>query len=223
MNLSSETLMIFKNFADINDNLTIFAGNQQKTIDAGCTIRSEATTQEVFPVNFGIYDLREFLAVLGMYKMPVLEFNEQYCDIIDKEDSSIRTRYWSADTEILTKVPDIDISKFDVTTFFTLSKLNLERIQRASTTLKAPDVVIKAESNVLMATVCYLQDGSSVEKSSFTIKLDDAYSGNDFSVHLKQERLKIISGDYKVGLIDDVACHFVHTSKPIQYLIVLDK
>ena len=76
MQLSSDTLNVLKNFATINPNVVIKPGQQLKTISEAKTILANAQIVEDFPVEFGIYDLNEFLSVYNLIDDPTLVFED---------------------------------------------------------------------------------------------------------------------------------------------------
>ena len=104
MKLSRETLSILKNFATINDNLTIKPGNKLVTISAGKNIVADISVTETFETEFGIYDLSEFLGVLSLFENPELVFSPKFVTIKEGKNA---IKYFAADTSILTIVPNI--------------------------------------------------------------------------------------------------------------------
>ena len=66
MQLSNETINVLKNFATVNPNVVIKPGQKLKTISEAKTILASAQIVEDFPVEFGIYDLNEFLSVYNL-------------------------------------------------------------------------------------------------------------------------------------------------------------
>ena len=77
MELNEDTLQILKNFASINSNIVFDEGSTVKTISEAKNILSEATISESFPQRFGVYDLNEFLGVLGLVDKPSLKFSSK--------------------------------------------------------------------------------------------------------------------------------------------------
>lgn len=218
MKFSSDLLKIFKNFSDINSNLLLKPGNVIKTVRVPPTIYAEAEVGEVFEDEFGIYDLKEFLSTLAMFKNPTIEFKDGYLEIVDDDDPTIRTKYYSADPTILTKVPELKQLP-EPSAVFTITDVNFKRIQRASSTLKCPDVVIKGENGQINAIVCDLTTST---KNSFTVLLESDYQGATFDVHLKQEKLLMLDGDYKCSLIADKVIKMEHAEKKLSYVVSLD-
>lgn len=218
MKLSTNTLSILKNFAEINSNLIINPGNVLKTIHVPPTIYATAHVEEVFDQQFGIYDLKEFLATLAMFKNPTLTFNDKFIDIVDDDDPSIRTKYWSADIKILKEVPTLKQLP-EATTSFTITNHNFKRIERACSILKCPDVKFIGDQGTISAVVCDLANST---KNTFTVVLQNEYTGPNFEVHLRQEKLMIIDGDYTCDLIGDQLIRLNHNDKNVQYVVTLD-
>ena len=137
MKLSSNTITLLENYASINGNLIITPGNMLKTMHACRTI----------------FDLKEFLATLAMFKNPDLTFNDQYVDIVDEDDPTIHTKYWSADTDILTQIPELKQLP-SPSVVFNISNINFKRIQKAAAVLKCPDIVFEGKDGKIVAKVC---------------------------------------------------------------------
>ena len=78
MNLSKETVAILKNYSSISQNILFTPGSVLKTRSVQNTILSSVTVPDVFPIEFGIYDLNEFLGVLSLFQNPDVDFTEKY-------------------------------------------------------------------------------------------------------------------------------------------------
>lgn len=220
MRLSNNTIAILKNYAEINSNLVINPGNVLKTIHTPPTIYACATVEEVFDNTFGIYDLKEFLATLAMFKNPDLKFNDQYVEIVDLDDNTINTKYWSADTSILTNVPQLKEFPQPQATF-DISATNFKRIQRAALTLNCNDVVLEGNRDGIFVVICDLQINTK-NKNKCTIKVSDTNNFGEFSVHLKQDKLMIIDGNYRCDIIANQLIKLTHSTKKVEYVITLD-
>ena len=77
MIISDDTLNVLKNFASINPNLVIKPGQKLKTISEAKTIMASADIVEDFPLEFGVYDLNEFLSVYSLIEAPMLDFEDK--------------------------------------------------------------------------------------------------------------------------------------------------
>ena len=101
MKLSSNTTMVLKNFATINQNLVIKEGSELLTMSSMKNIVAKATVEENFPKEFAIYDLNEFLASLSIFKSPVLEFQEQYLTIKEEDQPHKKLTYFYSDPSVV--------------------------------------------------------------------------------------------------------------------------
>lgn len=221
MKLSDNTINVLKNFSDINPNLIINPGNTLITINNSKTIYARGQIVEYFDTQFGIYDLKEFLSVLSICESPELNFmttedGQSYVDITDTTDPSIHTKYWSSNVNILTSIPKIkELPESEVV--FMLSDLNFKRIEKACQTLKCPDVRFKTENGHVKVIVF---DSTNANINTFTSDLGE-YAGPEFNVHLNQEKMKIVSGDYKISVIGQ-AIRCQHDQKSLEYILALD-
>ena len=63
--LSRTTLDVLKNYATINSSIVFRKGNRLRTISNAENILSQFTSEEIFPTDFAIYDLSQFLNGIG--------------------------------------------------------------------------------------------------------------------------------------------------------------
>ena len=75
MDLSENTIQLLKNFASINSNIVIKPGQNISTISEAKNILASVDVEEEFNQEIGIYDLNEFLGVLGLVDKPRLKIN----------------------------------------------------------------------------------------------------------------------------------------------------
>ena len=66
MKLSDKTIKLLKNFSSINQSILFKEGSKLRTISVMKNILAEATVDEEFPKDFGIYDLVQFLNGLDL-------------------------------------------------------------------------------------------------------------------------------------------------------------
>ena len=112
MEISANTVNILKNFSAINGNIVIKPGNKLMTISEAKNVLAEAQVPEEFNSIVGIYDLNEFLNVLGLVDKPRVRFEDNYMNIGGQSGREL-VKYYYADTEMLTsptkpiEMPDI--------------------------------------------------------------------------------------------------------------------
>lgn len=219
MELSDSTLGVLKNFASINSNIMIREGNIIKSMSEARNVLSRAEINETFPKDFGIYDLNEFISVLGLVDAPRLKFENEYASISDSTGRS-KVKYFFSPEETLT-APQKDINMPTPDVKFTLTNDTLSKIKRAASTLGHSEVSITGEGGVLSLSVVDSQNSTS---NAFSIDIDGEYNNEaKFNFILSIANLKIIQGDYDVEISSKLITRFAHKEMNVQYWIALEK
>lgn len=223
MKLTNETLQILKNYSTINQNVVFTEGNSINTISEARNILSSVTVEEEFPRNVGIYDLNEFLGVIGLVEDPDIRFEDKYVQVSDQSGRS-NIKYYYTDIDMLTMPSDVMINKAksmnDFEVEFTIDETTLNRIRRAASTLGHKSVSIKADNGLISLSVI---DPDNATSNSFTIELSGSYQSENFEFILSIANLRIIPGDYQVRISSKLMSNFKHAEKDIQYWIALEK
>lgn len=219
MELSEGTLQVLKNFASINSNIVIKQGNTLKTISEAKNVLASANILEDLPMDFGIYDLNQFLNVLSLVDVPRLNFTDNYVTI---GDSTGRTqiKYFYSDIEMLTGPPskDIQLSSEDVK--FTLDNDTLNRIKRAASALEHTALAVSSSSGVVRLSVVDPENSTS---NTFSIDVDGEFTEDNFNMIINISNLKMLPGNYDVSLSSDFISQFTNTENKIRYWIALEK
>lgn len=218
LSLTKNTIDILKNFAQINQGITVKEGNQLRTMSVAKNIMAEAEIDEHFPQSFSIYDLNEFLAAACLFKEPVLDFGEKSVTISEKSGRNKAT-YFYCDETVVISPPDkkLVIPTPDVT--FQLSTEQLTSILKACSILQVPDIRVVGSDGTLEMVAC---DISNPTTNSYSIMLDENYSG-DCSFHFKAVNFKMINDAYTVKISTKGISQFVTDSGDLQYWIALEK
>ena len=66
MKISDQTLAVLQNFSSINPSIYIKECNTISTVSHMKTMFAKATVDEAFEKSFGVYDLNQFLSVMGI-------------------------------------------------------------------------------------------------------------------------------------------------------------
>ncbi|URC15186.1 sliding clamp DNA polymerase accessory protein [Paraglaciecola Antarctic GD virus 1] len=191
MKLSVETLNILRNFANIQPSVLIKKGNIISTKSLANNIVAFATVAENFESEFGIYELSEFLSVYSMMNDPELEFHEDHLNIVSGK-SKCRYNYCEPECIVRPKKP-VTMPSEDV--MFDLTEADLERIIKASNTLKIKDVCLHNEDGQLLLSVL---DARTKSGNKYSINVGECAHENDFKLYINAENLKIMKADYKV-------------------------
>lgn len=213
MKLSKDTLAIVKNFSSINSNLSIKTGSQLVTMSTGKNIIAVASITEEFPIDFGIYDLNEFLGTLSLFDSPDLEFTDKSMTIKEGKHS---VKYYAANPTVLTVVPtlkpfptpDID---------FTLSGQMLNQIQKVASILKVTDFSVSGNGSVITISV-----GDKKNPTGTTFDSEIGTTDKTFKVNLKVENLRMLPTDYQVAIGGKKVAKFHATNNQITYFVAIE-
>lgn len=219
MELSDNTLSILKNFSGINQNILVRSGSTIKTISEARNVLATAQVTEDFPKDFGVYDLNEFIGVLGLVDTPNLQFEDEYVRISDSSGRSKVKYFFSSEETLTTPSKDINMPEADVS--FTLDNDTLNKLKRAASTLGHEEVSISGKDGVLSLSVV---DSQNMTSNAFSIDVDGTYpDGAVFNFILNINNLKIIAGDYDVKISSKLISQFINKSTPVNYWIALEK
>jgi hypothetical protein len=218
MELSNNTLNILRNFSGINQNLLIKEGNTIKTISEAKNVLATAVVEEQFPQPFGIYDLNEFIGVLGLVDGPRLQFEDESVTVGDSTGRS-KVRYFFSPEETLT-TPQKDINMPEAEVKFNLDSDTLNKVKKAAATRGHSEVSVSVKDGSLCLSVVESQNSTS---NAFSIDIDGEFSTPNFSFVININNLKIIPGDYSVELSSKFISRFIHKELNVQYWIALEK
>ena len=217
MKLSSNTTMVLKNFATINQNLVIKEGSELLTMSSMKNIVAKATVQEKFPKEFAIYDLNEFLASLSIFKSPVLEFEEQYLTIKEEDQPHKKLTYFYSDPSVV-QSPTKTITMPSEEVKFHLDINKLLEMKRAAGVIGSPDMVLQKSSGNSSLLVKDKKNDTANNYSS-DIKTD---GDGEYKFFFKVENLKLFDGDYDVKISSKNISHFKNDKSNIEYWIALE-
>jgi hypothetical protein len=151
MKLSDKTLTLLKNFSGINQSILIKEGNNLRTISVMKNILAEATVEEEFPKDFGVYDLNQFLNGIGLYHSPELDFDNEG-HVMIREGKS-RSKYFFADPNVIVTPPDKSIVLPSEDVCFLLDTKELDKLLKASSIYQLPDLSVIGEAGVVKLVV----------------------------------------------------------------------
>lgn len=218
MQLNENTLAVLKNFATIQPNIVLSEGAVVKTIAEAKNVMAVANLDQSFDKSVGIYNLDEFLAVLGLVDAPELSFGDDFVTVADSSGRS-SVKYFYSDTSILTSpAKDIPMPEAEVT--FTLDAGTLNRVRRAAAALGHEKMTITAaEGGVRLSVV----DNTDATSNAFSIVVPGSVASEDFTFVMNIANLKLIDGDYEVAVSSRLISQFKNTGVDVTYYIALEK
>lgn len=191
MKISKKTMEILKNFNSINQNILIRPGTTLMTRTVARNLFASAEVDTDFPQEFGIYNLQQFLGVLSLFSDPDLEFGETAVVISQGKN---RVRYNYASQEVLA-FPEKAINEPELEVKFVLTEENLKSLLKAGAVLSSTDLQIKGDGEKIICTVL---DPKNSSVNTFSVEVGD--TDLSFDVYIKLENIKVIPGEYQVGL-----------------------
>lgn len=222
MKIHKFTLDVLKNFSLINQGILIEPNSSViKTISPSKNILAKANIDDEFPEEICIYDLPQFLSTLNLFEEPELEFNNENYMII-KESSGFKhsCKFFFASKNMIV-YPENDIQMPHSEIKFEFSDEMLKKLEKASSTLGVPDLVVTHENGEIVVQVKDKTNGTS---NDFTFPVGD-YDGNeddDFQFHFKVENLKLMKGSYNVEISSKRISRFYNDDLGLEYFIALE-
>jgi len=213
MKLSKETLNVIKNYAGINSNLLIKEGSNLSTISVAKTIMSTVSVPEVFPNEFGIYDVNEFLGALSLFDDPELEFDSKYVTI--KEGKNAIKYFGAAVNNMVVPTKDIVFPEAEIS--LSLEASTLTMIMKTAPILKSEDVSFVGNGSTITVNVA---DKKNLSANNFSHEIGS--TNLDFKVNLKIDNLRMLPGDYDVSISSKKISRFTAKNSDLVYYVAVE-
>jgi|TARA_Y100000022_G_scaffold162409_1_gene145765 hypothetical protein len=219
MELCENTLNVLRNFSGINQNIMIRSGNNIKTMSETRNMIATADVSEQFAKDFGIYDLNEFIGVMGLVDTPNLKFEDDFVVVSDSSGRSKIKYFYAAEETLTTATKDVKMPEADCK--FVLDNDTLNKLKKAASTLGHSEVSIQAKDGVLSLSVVENQNATS---NTFSIDIDGEFKQDAvFNFIISISNLKILPGDYDVEISSKLITQFKNKELPLTYWIALEK
>ena len=215
MKLSDKTLSVLKNFSSINQSILFKEGNKLRTISVMKNILAEATINEEFSRDFGIYDLNQFLNGLSLHQDPDLDFKED--SYVTIREGKRRVKYFFTDPNVIISPPEKEINLPTQDVCFQLDSSTLEKLLKAAAVYQLPDLSAVGEAGVIKLVV---RDKKNDTSNEFAIVVGE--TDKEFSFNFKVENIKIIPGAYDVVVSSKLLSEFKNTKYDLKYYIALE-
>ncbi len=219
VSLTKETIDTLSNFSTINNSIIIPAGNRIRVINEASTCIAYADVEETFPMEFGVYDISQFLSVQSLVNDGKIEFNEGYLTIQNASGTTLRYKY--SDPEFIKSAPETVDFPYEGAVDFTLTETVRDSIKNAADRLKlnAISFVSEAGSSDIFAAAI---DEKGQDDNNFRVLIgsNDAIIDNEFSFNISPMLIKSVKkGDYEVTVSPQGISEFKGSG--IQYFIAL--
>ena len=214
MNITPETLDILRNFSSINSGLTVKEGNELKTVSAMKNIFARAVVSENFDKEHSIYDLSEYLGAVSLFDNPNFEFNAEKVTVTEGDNS---VQYYYADPQMIIS-PQKDITMPEAEITFDIDETVLDSLQKASSVLSLPDMVLSSDGSTVVLTV---KDKKNSTSNIFSKTVAQG-NGSTYEMFLRMENIKVIPGDYTVFVSSKGIAQFTNRKQSVEYFIALE-
>ena len=214
MKISQSTITILKNFSSINQNIMIKQGNTLTTRTVAKNLFASAVVDTDFPQDFGIYNLSQLLGVLSLFSDPEIDLTANSMTISQGKN---RVQYMFASPDVL-DFPDKVITMPASDASFDLTEENLKSLLKAGAILSSTDLNITGDGSTIICTVL---DPKNPSANTFSVEVGK--TDRTFSVFIKLENLKLLTGKYNVSLSSKKIAHFENTSIAYSLYIANEK
>ncbi len=215
MKLSEKTTTLLKNFSNINQSILFKKGNKLRTISHLKNILAEATVDENFPKDFGIYDLSQFLSGMYILKNPELDFeNEKYVVI---HEGKTKSKYFFSSENTIVTPPDKQLTLPSEDVSFTMKQKDLDQLLKAAGIYQLADLSVVGENGVVKLVV---RDKKNDSSNDFSIVVGETTS--KFVFNYRVENIKILPGTYEVVISKNNISRFTNSEYNLIYHIALE-
>ena len=217
--LSKKTLDVLKNFSSINSSIVFRKGSTVRTISNAENILAKFTGEEVFPTDFAIYDLSQFLSGISLFNDPQLEFTSN--DFVSIRGGRTSAKYYFSDPEITLKsAPEKNVNFPGADLQFNLTGDDLIALQKASAVYSLPDLTFQSEEG-LDTIKLILRDKENDTSNTYDLTVAGCATGT-FSLDVKIENIRLLPGDYSVKVSKHLISEWTNTNVDLTYYIALE-
>ena len=217
--LSKKTLDVLKNFSTINSSIVFRKGSTVRTISNAENILAKFTGEEVFPTDFAIYDLSQFLSGISLFNDPQLEFTSN--DFVSIRGGRTSAKYYFSDPEITLKsAPEKNVNFPGADLQFSLSGDDLIALQKASAVYSLPDLTFQSEEG-LDTIKLILRDKENDTSNTYDLTVAGCSTGT-YSLDVKIENIRLLPGDYSVKVSQHLISEWTNTNVDLTYYIALE-
>ena len=217
--LSKKTLDVLKNFSTINSSIVFRKGSTVRTISNAENILAKFTGEEVFPSDFAIYDLSQFLSGISLFNDPQLEFTSN--DFVSIRGGRTSAKYYFSDPEITLKsAPEKNVNFPGADLQFNLTGEELLQLQKASAVYGLPDLTFQSEEG-LDTIKLILRDKENDTSNTYDLSVAGCCTGT-YSLDVKIDNIRVLPGDYSIKVSKALISEWSNANVDLTYYIALE-
>jgi hypothetical protein len=217
--LSKKTFDVLKNFSSINSSIVFRKGSTVRTISNAENILAAFSSEEVFPMDFAIYDLSQFLSGITLFDSPELDFSSS--DFVSIRGGGKSARYYFSDPEITLKsAPEKNVKFPGADLQFNLTGEDLVALQKASAVYSLPDLTFQSEEDSKEIKLI-LRDKENDTSNTYEQSISGSCTGT-YSLDVKIENIRLFPGDYAVKVSKHLISEWTNQNLDLTYYIALE-
>lgn len=213
--MKQRTFEILKNFSGINKSCLIREGDVIRIMNPEKTVFAQARVDDVFPREFGVFDLPSLLSAISLFQDAEITYEEDHLLI---SEGRRKTRFYYTNTRHIKAAPAGDIKLPPTLMSFLLEKKELEDMLKASSVLKLTNLYINGNKVVFKNAD---GTGNDYELLIENINVSPDTNVEDIQININIDTLKLIPGDYDVS-VTEKAILFKSTTSELQYVVILN-
>ena len=191
---SPETLAVFKKLQKINQCLKIVKDSTElRSLNESKTIAAYIEIAEVLPRNFCVYDLSEFITVLGVIENPVVDFSNDKYVLIKSENGSQKLKYIDGEESLINSYTDRKFTLPSEDVSIKVSAAQLKSVINAATALKLEYVGFRGEDGKVFLSAFSRNNGDGKDTNGYSIEV--AETTDTFELFYRTESLQMLDGE----------------------------
>lgn len=226
MIISDRTVSLLKNFCGINGSIVLKPGKLIQTLSDDKMVYVEATISEDFPLEFGVYRLKEFIGLLTLNPKfaPDLTFEEDHCSI---KSGSMTVKYVYDDKSFI-HTPKGRPKETTPVTAMSISWDELKLAMGTASTLKYSYLWLEIEAGIAkFTTKDHTQHKTESTAMAFPVSFKGGFKPEDdleVNFALRIDHLKkLLHMNYDIFVYEDRRVMFISPEGDIQYHMVVTK
>ena len=158
--------------------------------------------------------MSEYLGAVSLFDNPNFEFNAEKVTVTEGDNS---VQYYYADPQMIIS-PQKDITMPEAEIHFDIDETVLDSLQKASSVLSLPDMVLSSDGTTVVLTV---KDKKNSTSNVFSKTVAQG-NGSTYEMFLRMENIKVIPGDYTVFVSSQGIAQFTNRKHALEYFIALE-
>lgn len=216
LKLSKQTIHILNSFSALSDQMVFHKGKTQRVSVKGPRM-VEAEIEENIPLDFGIYQLKNFLQTLSLFDDPNIEFGEN--SLILSEGSQKLEYFYSEIALIKEEIPiEKKLKPKNIEVDFIIDIATLAKFKKAANILGMEYVLFSGDGSRVTMAIKNINTSS----ISNSYVLDIADTNHKFNLIVDLSKWIMVDGDYRIQLSSSRQMLFHHQNIPLLYFFTAE-